>query len=68
VTAPTEYKSNDMKDSLHKEVECILDQFPKYSMKTLLRDFNAKLGTEGILKSAIVNGSLHEISNDNGVR
>jgi len=37
-------------------------------MKMLLRDFNAKLGREDILKSAFEDGILHEISNDNGVR
>jgi hypothetical protein len=33
----------------------------------LLRDFNAKVGTEDIFKPTIGNESLHEISNDNGV-
>jgi hypothetical protein len=37
-------------------------------MKILLGDFNAKVGREDIFKPTIGNGSLHEISNDNGVR
>jgi hypothetical protein len=37
-------------------------------MKILLGDFNAKLGREDIFKPTIGNESLHEISNDNGVR
>jgi hypothetical protein len=37
-------------------------------MKILLGDFNAKVGKEDILKPTIWNESLHEISNDNGVR
>jgi hypothetical protein len=37
-------------------------------MKTLLGDFNAKVGREGIFKPAIGNESLHDVSNDNGVR
>jgi hypothetical protein len=37
-------------------------------MKILLGDFNAKVGREDISKSTIGNESLHEISNDNGVR
>jgi hypothetical protein len=37
-------------------------------MKILLRDFNAKVGREDIFKLTIVIGSLHKISNDNGVR
>jgi hypothetical protein len=37
-------------------------------MKILLTDFNAKVGREDIFKPIIENESLHEISNDNGVR
>jgi hypothetical protein len=37
-------------------------------MKILLGDFNAKVGRENIFKPTIENESLHEISNDNGVR
>jgi hypothetical protein len=37
-------------------------------MKILLGDFNAKVGREDIFKPTIGNESLHETSNDNGVR
>jgi hypothetical protein len=37
-------------------------------MKILLGDFNARVGKEDIFKPAIGNESLHEISNDSGVR
>jgi hypothetical protein len=37
-------------------------------MKILLGHFNAKVGREDIFKLTIGNESLHEISNDNGVR
>jgi hypothetical protein len=37
-------------------------------MKILLGDFNAKFGREGTFKPTIGNESLHEDSNDNGVR
>jgi hypothetical protein len=37
-------------------------------MKILLGDFNAKVGREDIFKPTIGKESLHEISNDNGVR
>jgi hypothetical protein len=37
-------------------------------MKTLLGDFTAKVGREDIFKLTIGNESLHEISNDNGIR
>jgi hypothetical protein len=37
-------------------------------MKILLGDFNAKVSRENIFKPTIGNESLHEISNENGVR
>jgi hypothetical protein len=57
-----------VKVSFYEELECVFDKFPKYHMKILLGDFNAKVGREGIFKPTIGNNSLHEISNDNGVR
>jgi hypothetical protein len=59
---------NDVKDSLYDELEQVFDKLPKYHMKILLGDFNAKVSREDIFKSTIGNESLHEISNDNGVR
>jgi hypothetical protein len=37
-------------------------------MKIVLGEFNVKVGREDTFKSTIENESLHEISNDNGVR
>ena len=37
-------------------------------MKILLGDFNAKVGTGNIFKPTVGNGSLHQDSNDNGIR
>jgi len=37
-------------------------------MKILLGDFNTKVRRENILNPTIENGSLHQDSNDNGVR
>ena len=37
-------------------------------MKSVLGDFNAKVGRENIFKPTIGNESLHQDSNDNGVR
>jgi hypothetical protein len=37
-------------------------------MKILLRDFNAKVERENIFKPIMGSGSLHEASNENGVR
>jgi exonuclease III len=68
VHPPTEDKDDDIKDSFYKELEQVFNQFPGYHMKILLGDFNAKVGREDIFKPIIGNESLHEASNDNGVR
>jgi exonuclease III len=48
VHAPTEDKTDDVKDSFYKELECVFNKLPKYRMKILLGDFNAKVGREDI--------------------
>jgi hypothetical protein len=68
VHTPTEDKTDEVKDSFYEKLERVFDKFPKYHMKILLKDFNAKVGREDIFKLMIGNEGLHEISNDNGVR
>jgi tricorn protease-like protein len=68
VHAPTEDKIDDMKYGFYREPECVFDKIPKYYMKILLGDFNAKVRRGDIFKLTIWNERLHEISNDNGVR
>jgi hypothetical protein len=68
VYVPTEDKIDGVKDSVYDELERLFDKFPKYHMKILLGDFSAKVGREDIFKPTIGKESLHEISNDNGVR
>jgi hypothetical protein len=65
VHAPTEDKIDDIKDGFYEELEQIFDKFPKYHMKILLGDFNAKVGREDLFKHTIGNESLHIISNFN---
>jgi endonuclease/exonuclease/phosphatase family metal-dependent hydrolase len=55
-------------DSFYEELKSVVDKFPKYHMKLLLGDFNAKVGKEDLFKPTIGNENLHEISNDSGVR
>ena len=68
VHAPSEEKCEDSRDSFCEELEQVFDDFPKYRMKILLVDFNAKVGRENIFKPTIENESLHQDNNDNGVR
>jgi hypothetical protein len=53
---------------LYGELQQIFYHFSKYHIKIMLGDFNAKFAREAILKLTIVNESLHQDSNDNGVR
>ena len=46
----------------------VFDHFPKYHMEMLLGDFNAKVERENIFKPTTGQESLHQDSNDNGVR
>ena len=66
--APSEEKNDDSKDGFYEELEQVFDNFPMYHIKIILGDFNAKVGRENIFKLTIGNESLHQDSNDNGVR
>ena len=68
VHAASDEKSDDSKDSFYEELEQGFDYFPKYHTKTLLGDFNGKLGIKDIFKQTIRNDILHQDSNDKVVR
>jgi len=68
VHVPSQEKSDESKDSLYEELEQVFDHFQKYHMKMLLEDFNAKVGRENIFKPTVGQESLHQDSNDKGVR
>jgi exonuclease III len=50
VHAPTKDKIDDIRGRFYEELNHVLDKFPKYHMKILLGDFNAKIGREDIFK------------------
>jgi hypothetical protein len=62
VHSQTEGNADDVKNSFCEELERVFDNFPKYHMKILLGNFNAKVGREDIFKLTIGSESLHEIS------
>jgi hypothetical protein len=47
-SCPTEDKIDDVKDNFYEKLERVFYKFPKYQMKILLGDFNAKVGKEDI--------------------
>jgi hypothetical protein len=58
----------DMKGIFCDKLEHVLDKFCKCHMKILLGYFSAKVERENIFIPTAGNESVHEISNDNGVR
>jgi len=46
----------------------VLNHFSKYHIKIRLLDFNTRVERENIFKPKITDASLHQDSNDNGVR
>jgi hypothetical protein len=44
VHAQTNDKIDDVKDSFYMELKCVFDKVPKYHMKMVLVEFNAKVG------------------------
>jgi hypothetical protein len=55
VHAPTEDKTDYVKDSFYEEWERVFDTFPKYYMNILIGDFNAEVGREDFFKPTIWN-------------
>ena len=68
VHAISEEKSDESTHRFCEELEQVFYHSPKYHMKILLGDFNAKVGRENIFKPTIGNESLHQDSKGNGVR
>jgi len=60
VNARTERESDGRNDSLYDELERVFDQLLICHINILLENFNANWGVR--------NGSVHEISSENGVR
>jgi hypothetical protein len=59
VHAPTEDKTDDVKDSFYEELGRVFNKFTNYHIKILLQDFSNKVGRDEILKPTIENKSLH---------
>ena len=64
---PSEEVCDELKYSFYQELEYFFEHFPKYHLKILLGDFNAKVGRE-YFQTTNVNVSLQQDSNDNSVR
>jgi hypothetical protein len=63
-----EEKEKLVKDSFYVKLNQIYEIIPAYNTNITQGNFNTKTGREEILKPVIGNWSLHETSNDNGIR
>ena len=66
--APTEEKDEETKDIFYDQLEQIITEVPQHDMLILCGDFNAKIGKEQFLRPHIGQHSLHDVSNENGLR
>lgn len=66
VHCPTEEKEYEEKEKFYEEIERVYNEIPKYDVKMIIGDFNAKIGKEEIYKPVIGSHSKHNESNQNG--
>ncbi|XP_025421560.1 uncharacterized protein LOC112691510 [Sipha flava] len=68
VHAPSEDKPQEEKDDFYVNLDLTLNALPQYRIKIVLGDLNAKIGKEAVFRPIIGSHSLHETTNDNGLR
>lgn len=68
VHAPTEDKDLETKNEFYEKVEEILRGIPRYDIKLVIGDLNAKVGREDDYKNITGGKSLHKVSNQNGMK
>ena len=68
IYAPTEEADDHVKDVFYSDLENFVDKTPKYDVKIILGDFNAKIGKDPNYADITGLNSLHDQSNNNGER
>ncbi len=66
--APTNDTSDDIKEEFYEALRRAYDNCPNHDVKILLGDMNAKVGREESYRPTIGRWSLHEETNENGLR
>jgi len=58
----------ELKVLFYDDLDRVLDNIPRESIKIVVGDFNAQVGRENIFKPIVGKESLHQESNNNGMR
>jgi hypothetical protein len=67
VCEPTEEEDEEDKEKLYDDLEKIQEGIPKYDLKMIIGDFNAKVGTEECMREVAGRYTLRDTSNENGI-
>jgi exonuclease III len=68
VHGPTEDKDELEKEDFYRKLHNVIDKIPNHDMKIILGDFNGKICKEELYIPTIEKHSVHDRSNDNGMR
>lgn len=68
IYAPTNMSDEEEKDKFYELLESTWSNLPNYDVKIILGDANAQICKENIWQSVAGKESLHNDSNDNGIR
>jgi len=61
-------KTEEIKEEFYNLLQQNVNQIAKLDIKIMLGDFNAKVDKESIYKPTIGNESLHNETNNNGIK
>ena len=66
--ALTNEAPDEEKEAFYEKISRVYDNCPRHDIKLILGDMNAKVGREEIFRPTIGKWSLHEETNENGLR
>ena len=68
IRAPTNERMDEIKEDIYNLLQQSINQITDLDIKIILGDFSAKVGKENIYKSTIDNESLHNETNNSGIK